>query len=126
MSGGRVPETSRGKHRPLDSLRVQYLHKTGALRARTMAEEAEKVPFGRRFRHFLRSQRFALSILGLILGVFMTVLAVGAFTPLQSVGPFPSINSVTDQSSKNGPNYNLVFVIAGPIVTIIGAYLVGA
>lgn len=91
-----------------------------------MAPEEERVPFERRLRHFLRAQRFALSILVLAVGVLMTVLAVGAFTPLNTTAAFQSIDSVTDQSASNGPNYNLVFVIAGPIVSIIGAYLVGA
>ncbi|MCI4367651.1 MAG: DUF3198 domain-containing protein [Thermoplasmata archaeon] len=91
-----------------------------------MADEEESVPFSRRFRHLLRSQRILLSIVVLILGILMTVLAVGAFTPLNQNPPFTSINPVTDQSPSGGPNYNLIFVIAGPIVTIIGAYLVGA
>lgn len=91
-----------------------------------MAPEEERVPFDRRLRHFLRAQRFPLSILVLAIGVLMTVLAVGAFTPLSSSSVFQSIDSVTDQSANNGPNYNLVFVVAGPIVSIIGAYLVGA
>ena len=91
-----------------------------------MAEEEEKAPFSRRFRHFLRAQRFALSIVVLALGILMSALALGAFTPLHTSPPFNSINTVTDQSGSGGPNYNLVFVIAGPIVSIIGAYLVGA
>ncbi|MGI0131595.1 MAG: DUF3198 domain-containing protein [Thermoplasmata archaeon] len=91
-----------------------------------MARDEERVPFERRFRHFLRAQRFALSIVVLAVGVFMTVLAVGAFTPLNTSYVFRSIDAVTDQSSSNGPNYNLVFVLAGPIVSIIGAYLVGS
>jgi hypothetical protein len=82
--------------------------------------------FSRKLRHFLRSQRFAISIVVLAIGVVLTVLAVSDFTPLGSSGPFPAINKVTDQSSTNGPNVNLAFIVIGPIVAIIGAYLVGA
>jgi len=91
-----------------------------------MAPEAEEVPFGRRLRHFARTQRFILSAIVLAIGILLTVLAVGAFTPLSSFGPFPSIDAATDQSGNGGPNYNLVFVVAGPIIVLIGGYLVGA
>lgn len=89
-----------------------------------MAEERAADPFGRRLRTFLRSHRFVFSLLILAVGVFLTVLAVGYYTPVANLGPFPTINSATAPS--NGDNYNLVFVLAGPIVTIIGAYFVGA
>lgn len=82
--------------------------------------------FGRRLRHFLRAQRAPLSVLVLAVGILLTVLAVGDFTPLSATPPFPSINAATDQSSSGGVNYNLAFVVVGPIVSIIGAYLVGA
>ena len=91
-----------------------------------MAEVAEKVPLSRTLRRVVRTYRFVLSILLLAVGILMVVLAVGNFTPLSSTPPFPSINAATDQSSTGGPNYNLVFVVAGPIVVLIGAYLVGA
>jgi hypothetical protein len=91
-----------------------------------MAEVAAKVPFDRSLRRFVRTYRFLLSILLLAGGILLTVLAVGAFTPLSQTPPFPSIDSATDQSSTGGPNYNLVFVVAGPIVVLIGTYLVGA
>jgi hypothetical protein len=91
-----------------------------------MASEPEKVPFGRRLRHFARAERFLLSALVLAIGILLTVLSVGAFTPLSSWGPFPSIDAATDQSANGGPNYNLVFVVAGPIIVLIGGYLVGA
>jgi uncharacterized protein DUF3198 len=91
-----------------------------------MAEEAEKVPFSRTFRRFLRSHRFPLSIALLALGILLTVLAVAAFTPLKDAGPFPAINNATNQGPNGGPNYDLVFVIVGPIVVLIGSYLVGA
>ena len=82
----------------------------------------EKVPLGRRLRHGMREYRAAIALFVLGVGALLTVLAVGFFTPLSSVGPFPSINSATNTSSAN---YNLVFVIVGPIVAIVGAYLVG-
>lgn len=86
-----------------------------------MAPEA--APLGRRIRRMLQAQRLPLSILILIVGLLLTILAAGYFTPLSQVGPFPAINGATAQPTAN---YNLVFVIAGPIVVIIGAYLVGA
>lgn len=86
-----------------------------------MAPEAPT--FTRRLRRVLQSQRLPLSILVLAVGVLLTILAAGYFTPLSQYAPFPSINSGTAQPNAN---YNLVFVIAGPIVVIIGAYLVGA
>jgi len=89
-----------------------------------MADEAGPEPLGRRLRRFLRSQRAIFSVIVLVIGVFLSVLAVGAFTPLASAAPFTSINAVT--APPSGPNYNLVFVLAGPIISIIGAYLVGA
>jgi hypothetical protein len=89
-----------------------------------MAEESPPNPLGRRLRSFLRTFRFVFSILILAVGVFLTVLAVGAYTPIMNVGPFPSIDAATNPPA--GPNYDLVFVLAGPIVTIIGAYFVGA
>ncbi len=88
-----------------------------------MPPEPEKVPFGRRFRHGLRSYRAAISIFVFAVGILLTILAVGFFTPLSSAYPFTAINSATDQPSAN---YNLVFIIVGPIVSIVGAYLVGA
>ena len=89
-----------------------------------MADDpAPRAPIGRRIRTFLREQRLLFSIVILIAGIAMTALAVGRFTPVSSSPPFPSINSVTVQP---GVDYNLIFVVAGPIVTIIGAYFVGA
>ena len=84
---------------------------------------SEKVPLGRRLRHGMRTYRAAISIFILATGALLTVLAVGFFTPLSTVGPFPAINSAT-----NAPdwNYNLLFVVVGPIVVIVGAYMVGA
>jgi len=92
-----------------------------------MADPPEKAPWGRRLRQWFRSSRLPLSILLLAVGVLMTALALGEFTPLHDDVPaFATINGWTDQSPSGGPNYNLVFVVAGPIVTLIGAYFVGA
>jgi len=89
-----------------------------------MAEEPEAAPpLGRRIRVFFRSQRIYISILVLAAGIAMTVLAIGYFTPVGSISAFAQINSVTNTGVGN---LNLVFVVAGPIVLIIGAYLVGA
>ncbi len=83
----------------------------------------EKVPLGRRLRHGMRTYRASISIFILTVGVLLTVLAFGFFTPLSTVGPFPVINAVTNTPDWN---YNLVFVIVGPIIVIVGAYMVGA
>jgi hypothetical protein len=91
-----------------------------------MAEETEKAPFSRKLRRFLRTYRFFFSAALLALGILLTVLAVGAFTPLANTPPFPAVNNATNQGPNGGPNYDLVFVIAGPIVVLIGTYLVGA
>jgi len=80
----------------------------------------EAVPFGRRLRHGLRTYRAEIV---LVVGGLLTVLAAGFFTPLASVGPFPTINSATNTPNAN---YNLLFAIVGPIVVIVGAYMVGA
>jgi len=91
-----------------------------------MEETAEKVPLGRTLRRLVRTYRFLLSIILLAAGILLVVLAVANFTPLGSTPPFPSVNNATDQSASGGPNYNLVFIVVGPIVVLIGAYLVGA
>jgi hypothetical protein len=88
-----------------------------------MPPPAEKVPFTRRFRHGMRVYRAPISIFVLAVGVLLTILALGFFTPLSNDYPFNAINPSTNQPSAN---YNLVFVIAGPIVSIVGAYLVAA
>jgi ABC-type phosphate transport system permease subunit len=88
-----------------------------------MPDEEPAVPFERRFRHGLRQNRAAVSIVVFAIGVFLSLLAVGYFTPLKSTSFFQSVNSVTVQGAAN---YNLLFVILGPIVAIVGAYLVGA
>jgi len=85
--------------------------------------ESEKVPLARRFRHGLKTYRAWVSIFVLAVGVFLTVLAAGFFTPLSVYAPFPTINAVTNTPNAN---YNLVFVVLGPIVAIVGAYMVGA
>ena len=84
---------------------------------------SEKVPLGQRFRHGLRTYRAVTSLFVLAVGSLLTVLAAGAFTPLSSVAPFPTINNATNTPDAN---YNLLFVIVGPIVVVVGAYMVGA
>ena len=88
-----------------------------------MPAENESVPFGRRFRRGMRKYRAEISIFVLAVGVLLTVLAAGYFTPLANSAPFSTINTATSQPNAN---YNLLFVIVGPIIVIVGAYLVGA
>jgi hypothetical protein len=83
----------------------------------------EKVPLGRRLRHGLRTYRAGISIFVLAVGVLLTVLAAGFFTPLANSAPFSAINAVTNTPNAN---YNLLFVIVGPIVAIVGGYMSGA
>ena len=88
-----------------------------------MPTEKESVPLERRFRHGLRTHRAVISIVVLAVGALLTTLAVGFFSPLASSFPFSAINAVTNQP---GANYNLLFIIVGPIIIIVGGYLVGA
>jgi hypothetical protein len=88
--------------------------------------ETERIPFDRRLRVFVRAQRFFLSLVVLGIGILLTVLAVVDLTPLNQTSAFHGINGLTDQSGSGGPNYDLAFVIMGPIIAIIGAYLVAA
>jgi len=83
----------------------------------------EKLPLDRRLRRGMRTYRAIIAIFVLAVGALLTVLAAGFFTPLSSWGPFSVINSATNTPNAN---YNLVFVFIGPIVAIVGAYLVGA
>lgn len=75
-------------------------------------------------RRWLRTQRFPLSCLILGVAVLLVILALGDFTPLNAVWPFTAINGYT--SPSGGDNWNLLFAIVGPILAIIGGYLVGA
>jgi hypothetical protein len=88
-----------------------------------MASEATALPFDRRLRVWLRTQRAPISIAVLAIGFALTVLALGDFTPLRDTTLFAAINGATDTPSAN---YDLVFVILGPILIIAGGYLVGA
>ena len=83
----------------------------------------EKVPLGRRIRHGLKTYRAWISIFVLAVGTLLTVLAAGYFTPLNTFGFFQAINSATNTPAVN---YNLLFVIVGPIIAIVGGYMVGA
>jgi hypothetical protein len=88
-----------------------------------MSSPEPAAPLSSRFRRGLRTYRATISGIVLAVGVLLSVLALGAFTPLQNLAFFHAI----DQSTGTGSaNYNLVFAIVGPIVAIIGGYLVGA
>jgi hypothetical protein len=88
-----------------------------------MSSATPRVPFSRRFRHGLRVYRAWISDFVLAVGVLLTALALGFFTPLASSWPFTVINTAT---STPAANYNLIFVIVGPIVIIAGMYLAGS
>lgn len=86
----------------------------------------EPLPLGRRLRLGLRQHRAIVAVVVLAAGALLTILAAGDFTPLSTAGPFPSINAGTDRSASGGVNYNLAFAVIGPILILVGAYLVGA
>jgi len=88
-----------------------------------MPPEPSELPFDRRLRYWLRSERAVISIAVLAIGFALTILALGAFTPLASSPPFPTINAATNSGAGN---YDLVFVILGPILIIAGGWLVGS
>ncbi|MFZ0831462.1 MAG: hypothetical protein WCB18_01775 [Thermoplasmata archaeon] len=89
-----------------------------------MPPRTPKQTYDRRIKDWFRRNRFAVSIVVFGTGILLTVLAAGYFTPLSTVQPFIGINSATAPSG--GANYNLAFVVVGPIVSIIGAVLFGA
>ncbi|HLY77642.1 MAG TPA: hypothetical protein VKT21_07130 [Thermoplasmata archaeon] len=88
-----------------------------------MPPRTPKQTADRRIKDWLRRNRFVVSVVVLAAGVFLSVLAAGDLTPLNTVQPFLAINAVT--AAPNGANYNLAFVVIGPIVSIVGAVLVG-
>ena len=83
-----------------------------------MPSGSNPVPLGRRIRYGARQYRAVIAGVVLAIGALLAVLAMGYFTPASASVPFSWINPYTG-------NYNLVFVILGPIIAIIGAYLVG-
>ncbi len=88
-----------------------------------MPPRTPKQTADRRIKDWLRRNRFVVSVVVLAAGAFLTVLAAGDLTPLNTVQPFLAINAVT--AAPNGANYNLAFVVIGPIVALVGAVLVG-
>jgi len=88
-----------------------------------MPSEESRPTWGHRFRYGVRTYRAALSIFVLAVGAFLTVLALGYFSPLSQYWPFTVINTYTVTATDN---WNLVFIVVGPIIAIIGAYFVGA
>lgn len=78
----------------------------------------------RRVRDWLRRNRFAVAVLVFAVGVFLSILAAGYFTGISAYPPFTAINGYT--AAPGGANYNLAFVVIGPIVSIVGAVLVGS
>ncbi|HTT14735.1 MAG TPA: DUF3198 domain-containing protein [Thermoplasmata archaeon] len=88
-----------------------------------MASASERVPFTSRLRHGFRTYRAVIAGIVLGVGVLLVVLALGYFTPLGNSWPFSAINA---QTNTPNANYNLVFIVVGPIIGIVGAYLVGS
>jgi hypothetical protein len=88
-----------------------------------MPPESVESTLERRLRVGFRTHRAVVSIIVLAIGFLLSILALGAFTPLASSAPFSTIDHSTDTPSVD---YDLVFVIVGPILIILGGYLVGA
>jgi hypothetical protein len=88
-----------------------------------MPARTPKQPLDRRVKDWFRRNRFAVALTVFVVGIFLTVLAAGYFTPLSTVQPFIAINSAT--APTGGANYNLAFVVIGPIVTIVGSVMFG-
>ncbi|MEM0129036.1 MAG: hypothetical protein QXG65_02570 [Thermoplasmata archaeon] len=81
-------------------------------------------PLAQRARAWFRIWRFPVSAFILAAGILLSLLAFAAFTPLGSVWPFSAIVSVTG-TGFGGENWNLWFAVLGPILVLIGGYLVG-
>jgi hypothetical protein len=88
-----------------------------------MSSATAAVPLDRRLRHGMRTYRAWIADFVLAVGILLTVLALGFFTPLAGSWPFTVINGATNTPNAN---YNLLFVVIGPIVIIAGAYLSGS
>ncbi len=88
-----------------------------------MAAAEEKPTRSSRLHRWLRANRALIYGGVFAVGLFLSVLALGYFTPLSSSWPFSAINTVTNTPSAN---YNLVFVVLGPIISIVGAWLFGS
>lgn len=92
-------------------------------------DDGEPPPsLGRRLRYFARVHRLVFSILVFAIGILLTVLGTGDLTPLNQSTPFVQIDQYTAPTVNGNVtvNYNLAFIIAGPIVLLIGAYFVGS
>ena len=89
-----------------------------------MVDAPDLLPWGQRARRWFRVWRFPVAALVFAAGIVLSVLAFAAFTPLGSIWPFSVVVAATTAGSS-GENWNLWFVVLGPILVIIGAYLVG-
>ncbi len=89
-----------------------------------MGDVPDLLPWGQRARRWFRVWRFPVAAIVFVAGIVLSVLAFAAFTPLGSVWPFSVVVAATTAGSS-GENWNLWFVVLGPILVIIGAYLVG-
>ncbi len=89
-----------------------------------MGDVPDLLPWGQRARRWFRVWRFPVAAIVFVAGIVLSVLAFAAFTPLGSIWPFSVVVAATTAGSS-GENWNLWFVVLGPILVIIGAYLVG-
>ena len=88
-----------------------------------MASAEAKPPFSSRLKHVFRTYRAWLAAFVFAVGLLLSVLALGYFTPLANSLPFSVINQSTNTPNAN---YNLAFIVLGPIVSIFGAWMVGS
>jgi hypothetical protein len=102
-----------------------------------MSEEEQaqpKLPITTRFKRFIRTIRFPISIVVLVAGAFLSITAVAAYTPLLVQAPFSSYvptllgadcsNTQVCSATPSGTDWVLLFVVLGGLLDIIGIYLV--
>jgi hypothetical protein len=93
----------------------------------------EKLPFGARARRFLRTIRFHIAVVVLVIGAFLCLTSFAAYTPLLTEPPFSSYvptllgpdcsNTSVCPASPTGVDWVLLFIVLGAILVIAGLYL---
>ncbi len=87
----------------------------------------ETVPISTRLRYLFRTYRLAVSVAVLAVGGFLSLLGLAAWSPLLGEAPFNSFVPAlkgADYPGGSGPDWTLVMIIVGPLLAIIGIYLV--
>jgi hypothetical protein len=97
--------------------------------------QEEKQPLSYRARRFIRSIRFPISLVVLIVGAFLGITAFAAYSPLIVDQPFssyvpqlmgadcPAAYTPPCPASPTGTDWTLLFIVLGAILIIAGLYL---